>query len=522
MKKSTVERRSSIKNGFHRLGVAMLSLLLDFFLLVWITHTLQDRGTWITVGIGIVSAILVVAIYSQQKTSAMKMPWIVLILAVPVFGILLYLMIGLSGSTRNMKKRYSQVDDEILPLLPENLDIREKIREKDLGEGNISTYLSRFAKYPPYENTEVKFFSDTSYVMESLKEDLQKAQKFIFMEYHAVEEREAFGELKDILIERAAAGVEVRIFYDDFGSISFINSDFITRMAKYGIHCRAFNPVSPLINFFLNNRDHRKLIIIDGIIGHTGGYNMADEYFNYTSPYGYWKDTGIRLVGDAVNSMTITFLEQWNAARRKDRDETDQIDAANYIAERVQMENSTGFVQPYADNPMDKEPVGENVYLSMIENAKEYCYFTSPYLILTDEMIRVLGLAAKRGVDVRIITPGIPDKKLVYNVTRSYYRNLLRCGVRIYEYTPGFLHSKQCICDGKLASCGTVNLDFRSFYHHFENGCLLYGCDAIKDMRADFEKLFMDSREISDQYVSMAPVIVRIEQAVMRLVAGLL
>ena len=181
-----------------------------------------------------------------------------------------------------------------------------------------------------------------------------------------------------------------------------------------------------------------------------------------------------------------------------------------------------GFVQPYADNPMDKEPVGENVYLSMIENAKDYCYFTTPYLIITDEMVRALGLAAKRGVDVRIVTPGIPDKKIVYNVTRSYYRPLLRSGVRIYEYTPGFLHSKQCVCDDKLASCGTVNLDFRSFYHHFENGCLLYDCECIRDMKADFENLFKVSREISDQYVSQASVPVRIEQAVMRLVAGLL
>ena len=311
----------------------------------------------------------------------------------------------------------------------------------------------------------------------------------------------------------------MRVFYDDLGSIGFINGDFIKRLEADGIHCRVFNPMLPIVNIFFNNRDHRKITVVDGIIGFTGGYNIANEYFNITHPFGHWKDTGIRLEGDAVRSMTVMFLEMWNAVKDSDIDDT-SFDRFLHPIEYTAKEHC--YVQPYADNPIDDEQVGENVYMNIINNAQDYVYFMTPYLIITDEMNHALGLAAKRGVDVRIITPGIPDKMIVYGCTRSYYANLVRHGVRIFEYAPGFLHAKQCVSDGKVATCGTINLDYRSLYHHFEDGCLLYDCDAVWDIKRDFDHTFRQCREMTEKYRTGRPVRTRIWNVVLRLIAPLL
>ena len=261
-----------------------------------------------------------------------------------------------------------------------------------------------------------------------------------------------------------------------------------------------------------------KVTVIDGHIGYTGGYNIANEYFNLTHPFGHWKDTGVRMVGPAVQSLTATFLEMWNAS-----DEGGLDDAAYtpYLPAVAANADATGFVQPYADSPMDDIHVGEDTYISVAEYAQDYAWFVTPYLIITDEMEHALGLAARRGVDVRIITPGIPDKKMVYSITRSYYHKLVQCGVRVFEYTPGFVHAKMSVADDVLATCGTINLDYRSLYHHFENGCLYYGCDAVADTKADFEWMFGQSREVTEEYRNPMGTI-RLRTLILRLLAPLL
>ena len=266
----------------------------------------------------------------------------------------------------------------------------------------------------------------------------------------------------------------------------------------------------------MNNRDHRKVTVIDGKVGFTGGYNLADEYFNITHPYGQWKDTGVRMEGEAVRNLTVMFLELWNAIDHTDTDFEKYLEPVEY------QPKENAYVQPFGDSPMDDEPVGENVYMNIVKNAKDYVYFTTPYLIITDEFKRELCMAAKRGVDVRIITPGIPDKKVVYQLTRSYYAGLAKEGVRIYEYTPGFLHAKQCVCDGETAVCGTINLDYRSLYLHFENGVFFYNCKAVGDMRKDFDNLFPICREVTEQYRSGRSAAVRIGQCILRLFAPLM
>ena len=338
------------------------------------------------------------------------------------------------------------------------------------------------------------------------------------MDYHAIEDAYAWGRIEKVLTERAKNGVEVRVFYDDMGSIGFVNKSFIEKLRALGIRCRVFNPFAPAVNMFLNNRDHRKITVIDGKVGFTGGYNLADEYFGYTHPYGEWKDTGIKVEGEAVASMTVSFLEMWNSAKEKHHD-TDEQSREYLKSEKVKAE---GFVQPYADIPIDGENVGENVYISMINKAEKYCWFITPYLIITDEMKHALCLAAKRGVDVRIITPGIPDKKIVYSVTRSFYSELVPSGVRIFEWTPGFSHAKMCVVDDEMATCGTINLDYRSLYHHFENGCFMAEDQAVLDIRNDLIRTMNESREVTEEYMDRSKRVKRLGQLIMRLFAGLL
>ena len=447
-------------------------------------------------------------------------------------------------------------------MLPNDEEVFEKVQLRSGQLGGVVNYIRRNAGYPVYQNTEVRYFDDAAKGIEAQKEDMAKAQKFIFMEYHAIEDAESWHAIRDVLVERVKAGVEVRVFYDDMGSIGFINTDFVKRTQELGIQCRVFNPFAPGLNVFLNNRDHRKITVIDGKVGYTGGYNLANEYFHITEPYGYWKDTGIRLEGDAVQSLTVAFLEMWNAANPNDKDDKDfkkyvaasaayyaikdknraeaerlQKDKENYFGimkeaigkEEKYLENTEvfkgknlGFVQPYADSPMDDIHTGEDVYISIAESAQKYAWFITPYLIITDEMCHAFGLAARRGVDVRIITPGIPDKKLVYSVTRSYYNGLAHNGVRIFEFTPGFCHAKMSIADDLVATCGTINLDYRSLYHHFENGCLYADNDAVMDTKRDFEETFAQCKEVTDFYAHGRGAFMRLEQLLLRLAAPLM
>ncbi|MDO4333270.1 MAG: cardiolipin synthase [Eubacteriales bacterium] len=510
------EEKTSVKNSIGRLAFVAVSVLLQMAWILFLLIKLNAYSTWISLLTSILALIVVLKLYGERTNAAFKMPWIMVILVFPVMGVCLYLLVGHSKVTRGMQKRFERIDAELADKLVQDPAVAARLEDKDLAVANQMRYIRDYGKYPFYQNTDVVYYSEAVEGLEAQKEELRKAEKFIFMEYHAIEDAEAFRGLKEILAEKAKQGVEVRLFYDDIGSIGFINNDFVKRMEAEGILCRVFNPLIPVLNMFMNNRDHRKITVIDGRVGFTGGYNLANEYFNLTHPYGQWKDTGVKLTGDAVRSLTVMFLEMWNAIKKTDTDYEKYFPAVSYQAKEK------GFAAPYADSPLDDEQTGENVYMNVIKNARRYVYFTTPYLIITDEMNRELGLAAKRGVDVRIITPGIPDKKVVYGMTRSYYAGLVRNGVRIYEYTPGFLHAKQCVSDDAVATVGTINLDYRSLYLHFENGVLLYDCEAVRDVKADFDRTFPVCREVTEQYKSGRPAALRIWQCILRLFAPLL
>ncbi len=510
------DRNKTTGNSFGRALFAAIALGLQIYWIVALATYASAYSRYISIAVDVLVFFLVVFIHGGKHSSASKYLWMVLIMLFPLLRLCLYLLVGQPWATRSMKRRFDNISKDLSERLPQDEALLRRIEEEDISIHRQMHYIQRWGKYPVYENTQVEFHGETDAAFARLKAELKKARKFIFMEYHAIELSACFMEIEEILTERAKAGVEVRIFYDDIGSLSFIEPRFVKRMEARGIRCRVFNPILPFISAFMNNRDHRKITVIDGKVAFTGGYNLADEYFNVKSPYGHWKDTGVMITGDAVVSFTVMFLEMWNAVKKDDRD------YSRYIVRPKQPLCCDGYVQPYADSPLNEERTGESVYMNILKNTRHYCWITTPYLILDEEMRSELTLAAKRGADVRIFTPGIPDKKIVYRLTRSYYPDLLKAGVRIFEYTPGFLHAKQMVSDDTTAVVGTINLDYRSLYMHFENAVLMYKCAAIEDIKADFVSMQPKCREITREQAAKHPFIKKTVDKFLRLFSPLL
>lgn len=509
------ERRKRRQNGIPRAIFVGISLLLQAGWILLMISRLNRYSTAISLITGVVGAVAVLQLYSRNTNNAYKMPWIMLMMALPVMGLSLYLMVEVAAIPRKKRKQIRKKRAEMDAVVYQTPETTTELEAHSVAYANLGRYLWKEMCCPVYTGTAVRYFGRAENALEAMKNDLRKAEKFIFMEYFILEDGQSFGELRQILREKASQGVQVRLIYDDVGSIGYVDLEFARKLNADGIQCRVFNPAVPVLNTFLNHRDHRKITVIDGKIGYTGGYNLADEYFGITHPYDDWKDTGLRLEGEAVQSLTATFLELWCA-----QDKTPE-DVTSYLELPASM-SSDGFVQPFGDNPLENERAAENVYINLIGQAEHYIWFMTPYLIITDEMRHALCLAAKRGVDVRIITPGVPDKRTVYAMTRSYYAGLTGQGVRIYEYSPGFLHAKQCVCDGKVATVGTSNLDYRSLYLHFENDVLLYHCNAVGEIEEDFRQTMAMSREVTEKYRTGRSAALRIWQCVLRLFAPMM
>ena len=501
------QKRKRSGNSILRAIFVALSFMLQ---LGWILVQILalNNSPYIAAATQLIAVLAVLRLYSKPTNAAYKLPWIMLMMAMPIMGLSLYLLTQLALSPKSIRKRLQSMKEKNAEFLA-NRKIPQGLAPE---ERNLAKYLEKYEGMPAWDGTDAKYYGETLDALADMKKDLEAAEKFIFMEYFILEDGEAFRQIREILEKKAAEGVEVRLMYDDLGSIGTTSWRYALDLQQSGIHCKAFNPALPFLNLFLNNRDHRKITVIDGKVGYTGGYNLADEYFHYTRPYGHWKDTGIRLEGRAVRNLTATFLELWNVSSRTAEEVAPYMDIEHRVA-------AEGAVQPFGDSPLDRERSAENVYLNMINQAKDYVWIMTPYLIITDELRRAMELAAKRGVDVRLITPGVPDKKTVWAVTRSYYAPLVSGGVRIFEYAPGFCHGKMAVSDGCVASIGTSNLDYRSLYLHFENNVVLYRCDAVKQMEGDFREMFPICREMTEEYRSVS---LRIWQCILRLFAPLM
>ena len=501
-----------------RIFVFILAVLLQMvwlMLLAWGMTNLATPATWLVESL---SLIFVLWIVNKKINPAYKLAWTILILAFPVFGVVVYVLFGQSRVAGAMTKESSAVLHEIKNYFKESHTVRKELKEADQGVSNQSAYIRDYAGFPLQNHTSTKYYPVGEAMFADMLEDLKQARHFIFLEYFIIHEGKMWNQILEILEEKAKEGVDVRLIYDDMGCVTTLPYRYYKKLQAKGIKCAAFNPVRPILNIILNNRDHRKILVIDGHTGYTGGINLADEYINEDVRFGHWKDTGIRLHGEGVWNLTVMFLQMWCVITGT---RTHIPAYSPYVYHMEEFEND-GFVQPYGDTPLDNETVGEDVYLNIINQAKNYVYICTPYLIIDNEMMTALCLASKRGVDVRIMTPGIPDKKIIFLLTQSYYEQLIEAGVRIYEYTPGFLHSKTFVCDDTIATVGTINLDYRSLYLHFECAVWMYQSRAVMEVKADMEETLPKCREIKMDFCKNRNILIRTLQSILRLAAPLL
>lgn len=465
-----------------------------------------------------ISAVVVLAIANGTSKSGYKIAWIIPIILFPIFGGLFYLMFGGSRTGKRMRKKMDGVRIKTAEALASTGSLVSEIAAHDEHAGNQSRYIYNYAYYPPYEDTYSEYLPIGEIKFQRLVEELRKAEHYIFLEYFIIDEGVMWNTILDILVEKVQEGVDVRLIYDDVGCIMTLPYRYDRKLEAMGIKCCRFNPFIPVLSARLNNRDHRKIAVIDGHTGFTGGINLADEYINLFEKHGHWKDSAILIKGEAVWSLTVMFLTMWDYLRGTNED-YEQF-RPKKSSEHIQP--CGGYVQPFSDNPLDDEAVGETVYLNLINKAKRYVYINSPYLILDSEMMTALCSAAKAGVDVRIVTPHIADKNFVHAVTRSYYDVLLRSGVRIYEYTPGFMHSKTFVVDDEYGVVGTINLDYRSLYLHFECGVWLYKTESAAQIKEDFLETLKVCTEMSLTQYENIPLYKRITWSILRLFAPLM
>ncbi len=467
-----------LKKVFSRTVVTALLIVIQ---VAWLAALLLQLGNSlpaIQTVLRILSLVAILFVIKSDMNPSYKIGWILLIAVLPILGGLMYVIFGNKRPTKNMREMLRAQ----LEKSAEYLGTQESITgELDGGAAGLFKYLEGSAGYPTAKNTTVRYYRVGEEMYADLLPELEKAEKFIFLEYFIIRPGEMWDGVLEILKRKAAAGVDVRIIYDDMGCIDILPANYNATLEGWGIRTMAFNRFVPAVSLVMNNRDHRKITVIDGKVGFTGGINISDEYINVKERFGHWKDTGLMLKGPGVFNLTLMFLEMWNAFN-KDGDRY-----AEFIPDSFEGCGSAddGYVLSFSDSPLDNESVGESVYTDMLYQAKDYIYITTPYLAIDSELQTALCMAAKRGVDVRMITPGIPDKKLVYRLTRSYYPTLLRAGVKIYEYTPGFIHAKSFVCDDKLCVVGTINMDYRSLYLHFECGTLMYNNPEIKQVKKD-------------------------------------
>lgn len=471
----------------------------------------------IAIALRLVSIGAVAAILLHPRNPAVKLAWIVPILIFPLCGGILYLAFGHVFLPGKLRRGIEKTQGHIRNHLHQDEAVMERLCRERPEVANQSRYLLAYADTPVWDKTATVYFPDGLSFWQRLLEDLEQAQHFIFLEFFILGEGDMWNAVLDILERKARQGVEVRLIYDDVGSVFLLPKNYCETMEKKGIKCIAFNRLIPFMALILNNRDHRKIVVIDGRVGYTGGINMSDEYINHTHPHGdYWKDAGIRIEGEAVWNFTVMFLQMWNTTRYT------EDDYERYRYPDVSVPEAAGYVQPYMDTPLDGELVGETAYMNLIGSAVRYLYIFTPYLVTDNEINTALKTAAKRGVDVRIVTPGVPDKKMIYWLTQSAYQNLIEAGVKIYQYTPGFLHSKCVLCDGETAVVGTINFDYRSFYHHFECGVFLYHADALEALQKDMDETFAVSERITLEWCRKKFVKTNIIGPVLKLLSPLL
>jgi len=474
---------------FSRFGLVLLLMLLQVGVLWSVFRWFGGLLPHYFGGSVAMSAFMVVYILNSEMDNSAKITWMVTIAILPVVGVPLFFYVKSNIGHNALKKRVTHLTEEARGLQPQPLAAAQELAEADPGAASLARYLhGKGGGFSVYRNTEVTYFPGGEAKFEELLRQLEKAEKYIFLEYFIIDEGLMWGKILEVLARKAAEGVDVRVMYDGTCEFTTLPRDYPSRLEKLGIQCRVFSPVQPFVSTHYNYRDHRKILVIDGKVGFTGGVNLADEYINHIEKYGRWKDAAVMLEGEAVRPLTILFLEMWSILREPEFEKLLSVPPHSVPAK--------GFAAPYGDCPLDGERVGEMVYIDLLNRAKRYIHIMTPYLILDGELETALKFAAERGVDVHLILPHVPDKKFAYALAKTHYKSLLDSGVKISEWLPGFVHAKVFVVDDSEAVVGTINLDYRSLYHHFENAVWMKDTACIPAIEKDFQKTLEFCRDV--------------------------
>ena len=481
---------------FSRLGLIVLLLAVQVLFLFSIFQWFEEFLPHIFGSTTVFTAFMVLYLLNCRNLDpTAKNTWLVVIMLLPVFGSLLFWYTRSELGHRAVKERLSQLAKQTADCIPQPEQAAASLAEEDGGATALARYIRRSGCYPVFQNTAVTYFPVGEAKWAEMLRQLEGAEQFIFLEYFIIDEGLMWGKVLEILAKKAPAGVDVRVMYDGTCEFSTLPHDYPKRLRQLGIRCKMFAPVSPFVSTHYNYRDHRKILVIDGHTAFNGGVNLADEYINHIDKHGHWKDTAVMLKGEAVKSFTLMFLQMWGIGEREQEFDRFLSGPASV------REEAPGYVLPYGDCPLDSDRVGERVYMDILNRAQRYVHIMSPYLILDGEMEAALKFAAERGVEVRLILPGVPDKAAPYALAKTHYASLLESGVKIHEYTPGFVHAKVFVSDSREAVVGTINLDYRSLYHHFECATYLYRTPCIAEIEADFQDTLQKCRLVTPETV---------------------
>lgn len=506
-------RKNLLRIIFSRLGLVVITIIAELVLLVSAYLWAFSYFKWLVLVQFVFTIIMILYLFNCPMDSSAKLTWLFLIMLAPVPASIFLWFTQKNFGHRMVKQRTAELIEETKDMLKQDKETLYSPELIESGTDDLCRYVNRSGCFPIYKNTSTTFFPSGEAKFEAMLEELKKAEKFIFLEYFIITEGFMWGSILKILADKAAQGVDVRVMYDGMCEISTLTADYPKRLAKLGIKCKPFSTIHPFLSSHYNYRDHRKILVIDGKVAFTGGVNLADEYINKEERFGHWKDTAVMLKGKAVKSFTLMFLQMWNLTE----------ETVNWDECKVEASAETdGYVMPYCDCPLDGERVGESVYMDILYRAKHYVHIMTPYLILDNELETALKYAAQRGVDVKIILPGIPDKKIAYALAKSHYSQLVKYGVKIYEYDPGFVHAKIFVSDNEKAVVGTINLDYRSLYHHFECAAYMYKTSCVSEIESDFQETLKKCSQVTPDSIKNEKIFYKAAGAIMKILAPLM
>ncbi len=488
-----IKKTSTTRIVIGRIVSIIPVIFLQGFIIFVLAKWLAPFATFFYTILSVLSTLFTLYLIAKKDEGAYKMLWLLVIFLAPLPGAFMYLFYGNKRTGKQLEQRIKDINITIPIQLNDDTELMKALETENKSVAQTFGYVKHMTGFPVLKNETAQYYPVGELLFEQMLTALKEAKRYVFLEYFIIQEGVLWGSMVDIMEQKVKEGVDIRVLYDDIGSFGTFSTKNRVSLLKKGIKCEKFNPLI-IISGALNNRDHRKIMVVDGAVAFSGGINLADEYINEEHPFGHWKDIGFRITGDAVKSYAYMFAEFWNASSfNKISKELIGISLGrNYLERKVPFD---GYVLPYYDSPNREDAASNNLYIDLLGQSTEYAWFYTPYLLLGDGLLDAFVRAAKKGIDVRIIMPGIPDKKVVYRMSRSYYRVLLEAGVKIYEYTPGFVHAKASLVDDRIGSIGTVNLDYRSLYLHYECNALFYKASLLEDLKNDFEESMHVSRE---------------------------